>query len=247
LYVTLRFEVPGLHGCKVILAWANLRLPAKGNSPAIAKPIDDRDSSTIVSAGVITEIDDEAIKVLEITANLVQSGNQSPLFNVFQLEDPKVTKGTRPAIMKHPGLGLFRPPETIGDKRLFGCFEELLDLSVCEFLPESGLRLCGEVSFLPIPTCFGLQHDMPVIQRVEHLAEDIEEFIVTGLPCDFGSVGVILLVPVNIPQFEKWIPVAKGLPELFEILFRVAIDHGSVDLSSAPLREESSIITAIHL
>jgi hypothetical protein len=147
--------------------------------------------------------------------------------------------------MEHPGLSLFRPPETIGDKRLFGRFEELLDLSVREFLPESRLRLCGEVSFLPMPTCFGLQLDVPVIQRVEHLAEDIEEFIVTGLPCDFGSVGIILLVPVDIPQFEKWIPVAKGLPELFEILFRVAIDHGSVDLSSIPLCEEVSSTTPV--
>src|ERR1700730_6995625 len=230
LYVTLRFEVPGLQGCKVIVAWANLRLPVKGNSLAVAKPIDDRDCKTILSAGVVTDVDDEAVQVLEVTANLVQSGSQSLLFDAFQLEDPKVTKCPRPTIVKHPGLGLFRPPETIGDKSLLGRFEELLDLSVREFPMEPGLFLRGEVSPPAIPPCFGFQLNMAVIQRVEHLTEDIEELIITGVLCDLGSIGVILLFPVDIPQLEKWIPVVKGLPQLFEILFRVAIDHGSVDL-----------------
>jgi hypothetical protein len=134
--------------------------------------------------------------------------------------------------VKHPGLSLCRPPETIGDKSLLGRFEELLDLSSREFLPKSGLFLWVEVSFLPIPTCFGYQLDMPVMQWGEHLAENIEEFIIIGLPCDFWPVGVILLFPVDIPQFEKWIPVVEGLPQLFEILFRVANDHGSVDPST---------------
>jgi hypothetical protein len=74
---------------------------------------------------------------------------------------------------------------------------------------------------------------MPVMQRGEHLAENIEELIITDLPCDFWSVGVILFFPVDISQFEKWIPVVEGLPQLFEILFRVANDHGSVDLSAS--------------
>ncbi|HEY3136461.1 MAG TPA: hypothetical protein VGL29_10575 [Blastocatellia bacterium] len=135
--------------------------------------------------------------------------------------------------MKHPGLSLCRRPETIGHKSLLGRFEELLDLSVREFLPKSGLFFWSEVSFLPIPACFGYQLDMPVMQRGEHLAENIEELIITGLPCDFWSVGVILFFPVDISQFEKWISIVEGLPQLFEILFRVANDHGSVDLSTS--------------
>ena len=135
--------------------------------------------------------------------------------------------------MKHPGLSLGRPPETIGDKSPLGRFEELLDLSAHEFLPKSGLFLRVEVSLPPIPTCFGYQLDMPVTQRGEHLAENIEEFIVTGLPCDFWSVDVILFFPVDIPQLEKWLPVVEGLPQLFEILFRVTNDHGRVELSTS--------------
>jgi len=80
---------------------------------------------------------------------------------------------------------LYRLPETIGDKSLLGRFEELLDLSAREFLPKFGLFLWGEVSFLPISACFGYQLNMPVMQRGEHLAENIEELIITGLPCDF--------------------------------------------------------------
>lgn len=145
-----------------------------------------------------------------------------------------------------------RSPETIGDKSLLSRFEELLDLSAREFLPKSGLFLWVEVSFLPIPTCFGYQLDMPVMQRGEHLAENIEELIVTGLPRDFWSVGVILLFPVDIPQLEKWIPVVEGLPQLFEILFRVANDHGIVDLSTSPgeehqLQHRSSLLQTLSI
>ena len=114
--------------------------------------------------------------------------------------------------MKHPGLGLFRPPETTGDKSLLGRLEELLDLSGREFPPESGLWLWVEVSSLPIPPGLGLQLDMPVIQGVQHLAEDIEELIITRRRCDLGSVNVILLLPVDIPQLKERIPVVKGVP-----------------------------------
>ena len=93
LCVTLRFDVPCLQVCKVIFAWANLCLPVEGDSLAVAKPIDDRDCSTILAAGVVTDIDDAAVQVLEVTANLVQSGSQTPLFNALQLEHPDVTKG----------------------------------------------------------------------------------------------------------------------------------------------------------
>jgi hypothetical protein len=54
----------------------------------------------------------------------------------FQLEDANVTECPRPAIVKYPGLGRCRLAETVGDKRLLGCFEELFDFSIREFLPE---------------------------------------------------------------------------------------------------------------
>jgi hypothetical protein len=65
------------------------------------------------------------------------------------------------------------------------------------------------------------------------LAENIEELIIAGLPCDFWSVDIILFFPVDIPQLEKWISIVEGLPQLFEILFRVTNDHGSVDPSTS--------------
>lgn len=126
--------------------------------------------------------------------------------------------------MKDPRLGLFWLPETIGGKSLPGHFEELLDLPVCEFLTEFRLRFRVEVSFFLISTCFGLQLDMPVIQRVEHLAEDVEKLIITSFRGDSGSVGVILIFPVDIPQRKKWVPVVKGLPQILKIFFRVASD-----------------------
>src|SRR5687768_12726833 len=66
---------------------------------------------------------------------------------------------------------------------------------------------------------------MTIIQRREHLAKDFEKLIITGLARDSGPVSFILLFPVDIPYFEKWIPVVKGLPKLFEIRFGVAIEH----------------------
>jgi hypothetical protein len=174
LCVTLRFDVPALQACIVIFAGPNLFLPVEGDSLAIAKPVDDGDCSTIVPAGVVTDIDNHAVQVMEVTGNLVQTGSQTPVLNAFQLDDPDVTKCPRSAIVKHPGLGLCGPPETIGDKRLRGRFEELLDLSAREFLPKSGFSFRVEVSLPPTPTCFGYQLDMPVVQRGEHLAENIE-------------------------------------------------------------------------
>ena len=113
----------------------------------------------------------------------------------------------------------------MADKTLTGRFEQLLDLSLRELLMESGLFLRAEISSLPIPACLRLQLDMPVIQRIEHPAEDIEQLVIPGFICDFGSVDVILVFPVDIPQFEKWVSVAEGVPQEFEILFRVASGH----------------------
>src|SRR5687767_9452785 len=66
---------------------------------------------------------------------------------------------------------------------------------------------------------------MPIIQRREHLAKNIEQLIITRLARDSTPVSFILLLPVDTPYFEKWIPVVKGHPKLFEILFGVAIEH----------------------
>jgi hypothetical protein len=163
LYVTLRFEVPGPEGRKVIFAWANLRLPVKGDPLAVAKAIDDCDRNTVLPARVVANINDNPFQIAEVTGNLVKSGSQSPLTNAFQLEDSNVAEFVRPAVAKHPGFGRRGPPETIVDKSLFGRFEELLNLAGRKLLPESGLFFRVEVSFLPMRTCFGLQLYMPVI------------------------------------------------------------------------------------
>jgi len=77
-----------------------------------------------------------------------------------------------------------------------------------------------------MPASFDPQLDMPVIQRIEYLAEDIEKLIVACLLCDFGSVRVVLLFPVDIPQLKKWVSVVEGVPQRFEIPFRVANHDG---------------------
>src|SRR6516165_8151632 len=135
----------------------------KGYAPAVAKPIDDCDGGAVVSTGAVTDIDDKSVKVPEVTGNRVQSGGQFSLINAFELEKPEVTESLRPAIVQHPGLGLCRWSKTLGNKRLLSRFEELFDLFFREFLPESGLFLWTEVSFLLMPRCFDCQTDMPVI------------------------------------------------------------------------------------
>src|SRR5262245_24724359 len=71
---------------------------------------------------------------------------------------------------------------------------------------------------------------MPIVQRVDHPAEDIEELIVGGVLGDFRSVGGVLLLPVDLPELEEGIPFVKGLPQRLEIPFRIAIAHAGVDL-----------------
>jgi hypothetical protein len=114
----------------------------------------------------------------------------------------------------------------MADKSLFGRLEKLLDLSLCKFLMESGLFPWAEISFPLIPTALDPQLDMPVIQRIEHLAEDIEKLIVACRLCDLGSVRVVLLFPVDIPQLKKWVSVVEGVPQRVEIPFRVANHDG---------------------
>src|SRR6185436_2525505 len=156
LNFSLRVEVPGLQARKVIFAWANLCLPVEGDPLAVTKPIDDRDCSPIVSAGVVTDIDDNSFQLPEVTGNLVKSGGPFPLTDAFQFENSDVAEFPRPAVAKHPGFGLRRLPEPIGNESLLGGFEELPDLLVREFPSESWLSLRVEISFLPMPLCFDL-------------------------------------------------------------------------------------------
>jgi hypothetical protein len=95
-----------------------------------------------------------------------------------------------------------------------------------ELLIEARLLLRGEVARLPLITCFGLQLDMPVIQRLEHLAKNIEKLSITGFTRDLRSVHVVLLLPVDISQLEEGIPTVKGLSQLLEILLGIANKHG---------------------
>jgi hypothetical protein len=126
----------------------------------------------------------------------------------------------------------------MADKSLLGRLEELLDLSLCKFSMESGRLLWPEVSCLLMSASFDLQLDMPIIQRLEHLAEDVEKLIIACLLYDFGSVRVVLLFPIDIPQLEKWVSVVEGVPQGFEILVRVAKHDGDVN-PSAPVPRRS--------
>src|SRR6478609_7473971 len=67
----------------------------------------------------------------------------------------------------------------------------------------------------------GLQLDMTVIQRIEHPTQDIEQLLIAGLRRYLRSVSVVLLIPVNIPQFEEWVSVVECLPQHLEILLGV--------------------------
>jgi len=222
LYITLRFEVPGFQGRKVILAWADLCLPVEGNALMIAKAIDDGDRNAVLPAGVITNIDDDTFQGPEITSNPVKGDSQTSLFNPLQLQDANVAKLPGPAVVKHPSLGLSRLAEPLADKSLLGRLEKLLDLSLCKFFVESRLFLRVEISFPLMLASLDPQLDMPVIQRIEYLAEDIEKLTIACLLCDFGSVRVVLLFPVDIPQLKKWVSFVEGVPQRFEIPFRVA-------------------------
>src|SRR3974377_626915 len=87
---------------------------------------------------------------------------------------------------------------------------------------EPGLLLRGEISALPMPPWFGLPLDMTVIKRLEHPAKDVEELFLAGLGRHLGPVALVLLFPVDIPQFKERVPVVEGFPQRFEILFRIA-------------------------
>jgi hypothetical protein len=222
LYLSLRFEVPGLQGRKVIFGWTNLCLPVEGDAFLTAKAIDDGDRSTVLPARVITNINDKTFQGSEITSNLIESDSQTLLFDSFQLKDANVAKFFGPAVVKHPSLGLPRLAEPMADKSFLGRLEKLLDLSLCKLFIKFGLFLWVEISRLLMPVPFDLQLDMTVIQRTEHLTEDIEKLFIACLVCDFWSVPVVLFFPVDIPQLKKWVSVVKGVPQGFEIPFRVA-------------------------
>src|SRR5262249_43501979 len=92
LRVTLRLEMPGLQRCEVIIARANLRLPVERDAPAVAESVDDRYGGTVVAAGAVADVDDEALQVREIMGNIVQGGSQFPLGDAFQFENAHVTE-----------------------------------------------------------------------------------------------------------------------------------------------------------
>ena len=87
---------------------------------------------------------------------------------------------------------------------------------------EGGHLLRGEAPRLAMPAQFGFQLDVTVIQRIEHPTQDIEQLFIAGLGRDLWSVDLVLLIPVDVPQFEEWVPVVERLPQRFEILLRVA-------------------------
>jgi hypothetical protein len=68
------------------------------------------------------------------------------------------------------------------------------------------------------PEAFGLQLDVPVIQRVEHLAHGIEELVIAGRTCDFGPLGVILLF---WQEFTK-----RQIKQLFKATEKTLIANG---------------------
>ena len=78
---------------------------------------------------------------------------------------------------------------------------------------------------------------MPIIQGIEYLAEDIKKLIVACLLRDFGSVRVVLLFPIDIPQLKKWVSVVEGVPQGFEIPFRVANHDGRCESRRAGATE----------
>jgi len=69
-------EVKGLQRREGVFAGADLRLAAEGDALPIAKAVDDRDRCTVVAAGVVTDVDDEAFQAIEVASNLVQRAGQ---------------------------------------------------------------------------------------------------------------------------------------------------------------------------
>src|SRR6516162_5972446 len=101
----------------------------------------------------------------------------------------------------------------MADKRLLRRFEELLDCSLRKLLMESRLLLRGEISPPASAVRPSFDLDMPVIQGIKHLAEDVKELVIVGRVINPWSVGLILFFPIHIPELEKRVPVVEGLPE----------------------------------
>ncbi len=134
--------------------------------------------------------------------------------------------------MKHPGFGLIGLRKSIDSKGFHCRFKKLLDFLAREFPVEPRLSFR---SVKPLLAAFGFlnrQLNMPVIQWLEHLAENIKKLIITGFTCDFGPERFVLLIPVDIAQAKKRIPVVKSVPQVFKILFGIAIDHDSDEFST---------------
>ena len=71
-------------------------LSSCGRPPlAVAKTIDDCDWTWGRPLGVVMNIDDDAVEVIKVASDCVESGSQSPALILFQFEDANVTDARR--------------------------------------------------------------------------------------------------------------------------------------------------------
>src|SRR6476646_3303396 len=151
--VAPRCNVPGLQRLEVVFARSNLGLPVKSHTLPVAEPVYYCYGDAVFPAGAVTDVDEKSAQIREVTGNRLQGGDQIALANAFQLQEPDVTEGSRPAIAQHPRFGLAQRPEPIIDKSLFSYLEKLRDLFLGEFLPESRFFFRAEVSPLALAGC----------------------------------------------------------------------------------------------
>ena len=55
--------------------------------------------------------------------------------------------------------------------------------------------------------------------------QDVEQLLIAGLGRYLWPVNLVLLIPVDIPQFKEWVSVVERLPQRFKILLRVSNHH----------------------
>src|SRR5690242_15224551 len=113
-------------------------------------------------------------------------------------------------------------------KRVRSRPKKLLNLPRREFPLKARLLFGREVARRATPPDSGLELHVPVIQRPQHGAEDVEKLVTGGIPGHSRPVDLVLFVPVDLPQFEKRVCVVECPPQQFEISFRIArVHHGS--------------------
>src|SRR5436190_14368783 len=199
LHRALGFHKPGLKRCQLVVAGTDLGLTVERHTLPIAEAADDRQRGRVVSAGAISDIDDVAGQIPKVVCDSVECGCKIALFYPFQLKDAHVTDPPRPAIMKYPCLRRGQRTEAIRGQRASGNSEELPDLSVVKFLPESRLLLRTKVAFLAV--YFGSEVNVPVIQRGDEPTQDIEQFLVRCRTRHLAPEAFVLLVPVDLSNF----------------------------------------------